>query len=60
MKTAAQPSLGDPLDPVRLAQLSAPERYRKYLAADLTIDQIEAAEMAVRLVLRQEYGRRSP
>lgn len=57
MNAAGQTAFEIPLDPVQLAQLSAPERGKVYRRAGLDRLQIAASEDAVRLVLRREYGR---
>jgi hypothetical protein len=46
-----------PFDPVDLSRLSILERAELYAALDLHPIQREAAEAAVRAVLRGEYGR---
>jgi hypothetical protein len=49
------PGLVLPLDPVRLATLSAPERGEVYRRLDLDRVQIAAAEANVRIVLLRKY-----
>jgi hypothetical protein len=50
---------GLPLDPVQVAELSAPARGRLYAELGLDHFQREAAEAAVRAVLADRYQRRA-
>ena len=50
---------GLPVDPREVAKLLAYERAALYSELDLSWQQREAVEAAVRLVIRREYGRRA-